>query len=831
MKIVLKYIFNNIKDRKLRTAVMLLSIILSTTLLFVSLSIGDSYAEAQRKMSRGMAGSATLSVSMLADTDGNPNWITPDAIPDSPSIDSKVGIIQTLALYKENGYYENFDVIAADLTALAQINKPRLLDGGELKDFTGNKIVLPDRFTVKFGIEQGDSFTLWIDGKQYSFEVAAIAAYDTVFLRHTRGTNALIPLETLSEILGAEGGYSKLFLKPAESVLTAELQSELKSSLSEQYSVRLVVNEAQTEADARQKSLPFFLISFFALTMSVFIIYSSYQVITLERLPVIGTFRSIGATERTVTGILMLESFVYGGLGGIIGIPLGFGVLKVMLNGLGNSLSQGIDIPMIVSPLNIAIACLVAIVVSVLSAWLPVKNTSRLPVKEVVLGTVEEKTVSSAKLSLIGAVLLALSIILPHTVGTMGDKALILAGGFSLVGLLVATVIVIPMLTSGASYLLERVFGLFGNEGKLAARNMRGNKNVSQNITLLFISISAIIAISVVGNFVQVYIGDVFRGAALDGFAQATMSSEFVEEAKQLDGIDEVLPIRSLNSLVSGDGQIFSRMEAADDLASYRVMFAMTYSDEKNGSNIEQAFGSSRNILLSADTLKQRGLKVGESITLSANGTEFEYTILGSYKIRATNTEAIIPSFCATDDFGAKNFGILAYTAADPDAVMIQLRDLFGSHDNWSRTVDEFNSDAMGTVSAFLAPMQNLTWFILALATVGIINNLLINTIQKRRATAMYQSVGMSRRQHIQMTVIEALSSGLIGGVIGMVVSWLEIKTIFLVAGPRISMQPELDAKTFLLAGALGIVITLIGSIVPIFKSRQMKLVEEIKFE
>lgn len=61
--------------------------------------------------------------------------------------------------------------------------------------------------------------------------------------------------------------------------------------------------------------MPFFLISFFSMTMSVFIIYSSYKVITLDRLPVIGTFRSIGAEKKTVTRIFLLESLLYGSAG------------------------------------------------------------------------------------------------------------------------------------------------------------------------------------------------------------------------------------------------------------------------------------------------------------------------------------------------------------------------------------------------------------------------------------------------------------------------------------------------------------------------------------
>ena len=95
----------------------------------------------------------------------------------------------------------------------------------------------------------------------------------------------------------------------------------------------------------------------------------------------------------------------------------------------------------------------------------------------------------------------------------------------------------------------------------------------------------------------------------------------------------------------------------------------------------------------------------------------------------------------------------------------------------------------------------------------------------------MYKSVGLSNRQNMKMTLIEGFSSGLIGAIIAIVVSYLEIQTIFLVAGPKISMSPHLELSTFLSAGLMGIGVTLLGSAVPILKSRRMKLVEEIKFE
>lgn len=825
MKIILKYILTNVKERKARTAVMLLSILLSTMLLFVSFSIGVSYENAQRKMAHGMAGSATVSVQMTADN------IHLSDVPESSAIKAKVGMLEGTSLYYENGYYETVDFIAADLAALNQINKPRLQSGGEISDFSGNQIILPDRFTLKYGIKKGDTLTLQVNGTPTAFEVAEIAVYDTIFLRHTRGATALLPHSTLAGLLGQTDGYHKILIEPAEGTETRELITELKHLLpGSGYQISEISNEAQIAADARQKSMPFFLISFFALTMSVFIIYSSYKVITLDRLPIIGTFRSIGATQKNVTRILLLESLLYGCAGGLIGIPAGILTLKIILQGMGKSLSQGMEIPVVISMPGIFLSFSLGVVVSLLSAWLPVRRASRLPIKDVVLGTVEEKRISHHFIIGTGIVLFIISVFLPHLAS---GNMLYLAGGLSLLGLIAATILIIPLFTNGIAGGLERFYGvILGNEGRLAARNMQDNKNIAQNITLLFVSISAIIAIRVVGNFVTTYISEVFHGAELEGFADGYMEPEFAEQVEHMDGVEKVLPIYVFENKIQENGTFFSRLEATDNLEWYNSMLALGYTNEAMQEQAAAAFVSGeRSIIISESCMKRTGLCVGDTITLSSGTNENSYMVTGSFKSRATDTEAVIPSDYAVSDFGATAYDFLAYTAADPDTIIVQIRDLFGETSNWSRTVAEFNADALSTVGAFLQPMQSMTYFILLLAAVGVINNLLINYIQKRRTIAMYQSVGLSNYQNVKMTLIEGFSSGLIGAVIAIFVSYMEIQTIFLVAGPKISMAPELDAGTFLTAGALGIAITLLGCVVPIIKSRRMKLVEEIKFE
>ncbi|MGG5401815.1 FtsX-like permease family protein [Clostridioides difficile] len=825
MKIILKYIFTNIKERKIRTAVMLLSIVLSTVLLFVSFSIGLSYESAQRKMAKGMSGTATISVQSK-----NPDILTNlEDIPDLNAIKSKVGVLESSAIYNKGGYYEEFSLIAADLSQLNKINKPRLENGDSITDFSGDKIILPNRFTSKYKIKKGDSIALQIYGKSYTFQVSDIASYDTVFLRHTRGVNALLPKETLSKIINKGSGYTRVLID-SEEEMTENLVNKLSEELStEKYTVSNTINETKIISDARQKTLPFFLISFFALTLSIFIIYSSYKVITLERLPFIGTFRSIGANEKTVTHILMLESILYGSIGGLIAIPIGVVVLNLMLHGLGNSLEQGISIPTVISPIGVIISVIVAIIVSLFSAYIPVKKASHLPIKNIVLGTVEEKNVSNRSILFIGSIMFILSVLLPRI---SPENTLYLAGGFSLLGLIVATIVLIPLITNIMSIVFEFVYkNILGNEGKLAARNMKNNKNIIQNITLLFISISAVIAISVVGNFVKTYITDVFRDAELQGFADGKMNEEFIEDVRHMDGIKNILPLYVMNNEISGNGVTLSRLEGTDNIELYNSMFAINYTNFEIKKQVTEAFKDKRSVILNEDTLKKVGLSIGDTITLSKDKYDFSYKIVGSFKSRANDVEAVIPSHYAVNDFDKTNYGFLVYTAVNPDAVMIQIRDLFGDTYNWSRTVEEFNNDSLNTISSFLSPMNKMTYFIFLLATVGIINNLLINYIQKRRSIAMYKSIGLSNKQNIKVTLIEGFTSGLLGAVIGIVISILEIQTIFIVAGPKISMKPDLDFKTFIIVGLLGIIVTLIGSIVPIIKGKKMKLIEEIKFE
>ena len=59
-----------------------------------------------------------------------------------------------------------------------------------------------------------------------------------------------------------------------------------------------MVSKSEIDAQIKPIRIPFMFMLILVVLISTFIIYTSFKVITLERLPMLGTFRSIGATKN-----------------------------------------------------------------------------------------------------------------------------------------------------------------------------------------------------------------------------------------------------------------------------------------------------------------------------------------------------------------------------------------------------------------------------------------------------------------------------------------------------------------------------------------------------
>ena len=114
----------------------------------------------------------------------------------------------------------------------------------------------------------------------------------------------------------------------------------------------------------------------------------------------------------------------------------------------------------------------------------------------------------------------------------------------------------------------------------------------------------------------------------------------------------------------------------------------------------------------------------------------------------------------------------------------------------------------------------------------GIINNLIISFMQRKKSLAVLRSVGMSKLQMIKILFIEALSGGIVGGTAGIAAGFLMIHIVPMVCeAMNLPLQVEYLWKLFLYSFIGGILINVVASIIPAFKSSKLNVIDTIKYE
>ncbi len=140
---------------------------------------------------------------------------------------------------------------------------------------------------------------------------------------------------------------------------------------------------------------------------SVSLIYNAFSISVSERTKQFGLLSSVGATRRQLRGTVLFEAVVVSAIGIPFGILVGIGGIGVTLLLIGNkftSILGGSTIPMriCVSPASVIIACAVAMITVLISAWIPSKRATSVSAVEAIRQTgdikVCEKRVKTGRL-------------------------------------------------------------------------------------------------------------------------------------------------------------------------------------------------------------------------------------------------------------------------------------------------------------------------------------------------------------------------------------------------------------------------------------------------
>ncbi|MEU1097666.1 ABC transporter permease, partial [Streptomyces sp. NPDC005877] len=228
--------------------------------------------------------------------------------------------------------------------------------------------------------------------------------------------------------------------------------------------------------------------------------------------------------------------------------------------------------------------------------------------------------------------------------------------------------------------------------------------------------------------------------------------------------------------------------------------------------------------------LTQRGLKLGDRVTLELNGRKITATVVG--QLMEGNARALEATWASLGQLSpgahATEYTVRLARGADARAYAEAVAAL---DPGLQTSVLVSGNAGTATVIAFSTVFTVLLTIV---ASLGVFNTVLLNTRERRRDLGMLKSIGMTPRQVVVMTVTSVAGLGAVGGLLGIplgiVAHRLVVDHVGVVDFPTYMKDvwhaPQLAAM--LLAG---VAIAVLGSLLPARSAARMTIASVLHTE
>jgi putative ABC transport system permease protein len=349
-----KMIVANLVHRPFRTFISVVAVAVEVTLilLIVGLSIGMLTDTKNRQVGIG----ADIMVqppgsSLLMGVSGAP--VSIKIAEKLRQLDHVVAVAPVVTQLSTAGNLEVIDGI--DLQSFEAMGGPfHYLSGGP---FTGpNDMLIDDYIASSKKLKVGDN----IDTLNHQFRVSGI-------VEHGKGARKFLPIETLQDIIGAQGKASIFYVKLDDPNNADSVVQEIKSIPGmEQFGVHSLKEYLSLMSSNSIPGLSTFIYVVIGISMVIgfIVIFQAMYAAVMERTREIGILKSLGASKLYIVNVILRETLLIS-IGGII---LGIAVSYAARAGLHAKFQT---LPILITPHWLLNATIIAIIGSMLGAFYP----------------------------------------------------------------------------------------------------------------------------------------------------------------------------------------------------------------------------------------------------------------------------------------------------------------------------------------------------------------------------------------------------------------------------------------------------------------------------
>ncbi len=689
----------------------------------------------------------------------------------------------------------------------------------------------------------GDAIRVLARGPEQPYRIVGLVRFGGVSSLGG-ATMALFDLSTAQRIFGKEGKLDSIGIAGKPNVSPTQLVREVTPLLPATAQVRTGQEEAKQAAkdtNAFLKILEYFLLAFgfVALFVGIFVIANTMGITIAQRMRELATLRTLGATKRQVYWSVVIEAFVTGMLGSVVGLFLGLGLAK-LLNAL--FVAFGIDLPQVgtvFATRTVVVSLVLGAVVTLLASIRPALRATRVqPIAAVREGSVlpPSRFARFGPFFAIAVIAGAFALMMVGLfVGSFSTKVRLIAIGVGVVATFLGVTMLAPTLVPP----LVRVLGwpateLGGAAGALARGNsVRNPSRTASTASALMIGVTLVTLVSVLAAGLKTTFSDsvdkLFRAdyalTSQNGFTPTSIASE-----RALRNVPGVLVVTGVRA---GSGQVFGhRINVTAVEPNVSRAIALTW--QVGDATVPARLGAD-GAFVSKDYAKSHHLIVGSPIALKTpSGTTLHLRLLGIF----------------APPKGGSPFGSVTISAQKFDQAFASPQNLFSfinvaggatkaNTAKLEHALAAFPDAKIQTKSAFTKNQERginllltLLYVLLSLSVVislvGIVNTLVLTVFERTRELGMLRAVGMSRRQVRRMIRHESIITSLLGATLGIPVGIV----LALMVGKAIKYPaftiPWLTLAVFLAAAIIAGVAT---AVIPARRAGRLNILEALQYE
>ncbi|HEY3374796.1 MAG TPA: FtsX-like permease family protein [Candidatus Aquicultor sp.] len=715
----------------------------------------------------------------------------------------------------------------------------RITQGRPLSSSTRKCMLISTNLSDSTGLKAGDTLTLPSGAGETKFSIVGLVEA----LPSPGAENLYVPIKDAQALFDQPGRINVIEAQVNPGADRKTVQKAVLKALDGGYKLGGAETGSQYLSSANLSKTLFTMFGVLALAMGGFIIFNTFRTIVTERRRDIAMLRAIGASRRTVLGLILTESLLQGVIGTALGIVAGYlmcvGILAAMRPLLESYTHIVVGGP-VFSATTFVAAVTLGIGVTVLGGIVPARSASRVaPLEALRPPTAETERKQISRGVIAGIVLIGIAVVglVSRNLGLASLGALLFLAGLVLVG---------PALVKPISSLFARLFAIaFAREGQIAEGNVaRHPKRAAITASALMIGLAIIVAlagmIATLSAGFTTYIDKSLRSdyilmpqALVLGSGNVGAGPSLKKKIQSVPGIEAVTTIR-VATAKAGSAEL---QVIGVDPVEYPKSSGLEFSAGDPASAYHE-LATGRTMIANGIFASRKGVKVGQNVTLQTPQGPETYKVVGigmDYLNAKIATGYISQANLKRDFNEITDLLIMANrkAGANPAQVKASLQRTVKDYPAFTLfSIKEFRATQKRTIDGSLMSFYVLMLMFAVPSLIALLNTLGINVLERTREIGMLRAIGATRRQVRKLVVAESILLSIVGISFGILSGlWLGYILVSAMNVSGFQLPYFFPYAGILLTVAVGLLIGVVAALGPARHAARLNIVSALQYE